>query len=599
MAERPSSTAEALEVENEAARAKALPLRLPMVESSDAVPARMVNEVLYCERLLYLEWAQGEWADNYFTVDGNYAHRRADEPSGDLPPPEVSPDRPQTARSLWLTSERLGLTAKIDVVESDAEGLVTPIEYKRGAAPDVPEGAHLPERAQLCAQVLLLRDHGFRCDEAALYFAGSRRRVPITIDDALIATTMTAIARAKELRARSKPPPPLKNSPKCDGCSLVGICLPDETNHLRSATPAQVESDEDREPAALRRLHPSRDERLPLYVQEQGARIGVDGEVLSIKLPKGKANGDEAAVEARLANTSQVSIYGNVQVSTQAMRTLAERGIPLFLFTYGGWFTGRLVGLDPKNVELRIAQYRASTDEAFCLSFAKGIVAAKIRNARTILRRNHSAPDPVMLKHMEQMAVLAEQCDAIESLLGYEGTAARDYFGAFGGMLKGDAALGGAFDLAGRNRRPPRDPINALLSFVYSLLTKDVVLAVTSAGLDPMIGFYHQPRFGRPGLALDLMEELRPIVADSVVIGALNTGVVTAEDFVARSGGVALSGPSRKRIIAAYERRMGQESIHPLFGYAISYRRTIEVQARLLGRLLLGEVDRYPSLRPR
>jgi len=570
-------------------RAKSLPLRLPLAnDSTDPVPARMVNEVLYCERLMYLEWAQGEWADNAFTVDGKYAHRRADEPSGDLPPLEGGGDRPYVARSLWLTSDRLGLTAKIDVVEGEGDGTVVPIEYKRGSTPDVPEGAHLPERAQLCAQVLVLRDHGYRCDEAALYFAGSRRRVMIAIDDALIATTLAAIARATELRARGKPPPPLENSPKCDGCSLVGICLPDETNLLRETPPATT----DEEPQPLRRLHPSRDDRLPLYVQEQGARIGIDGEVLTVK-------GKEGAAQARLSNTSQVSLYGNVQISTQAMRMLAERNVPLLFFTYGGWFTGRLVGLDPKNVELRIAQHRAAADIGFCLGFARGVVASKIRNARTLLRRNHASPDPVVLKHLEQLAVLAEQCGAIDSLLGIEGTAARDYFGAFTGMLKGDAAATKTFDLEGRNRRPPRDPINALLSFTYGLLTKDLVLALTAAGLDPMVGFYHQPRFGRPGLALDLMEELRPIVADSVVVGAINNGVVGADDFTVRGTGVGLSAPARKRIIAAYERRMSQEITHPVFGYTISYRRVLEVQARLLGRVLLGEIDRYPAFRTR
>lgn len=587
MAEQPRGAA-ASELEVEQRRAKPLPLRLPVVgDAREPVPARMVNELLYCERLMYLEWAQGEWADNEYTVDGNFAHRRADQASGDLPPLEGAEDRPYVARSLWLTSDRLGVTAKIDVVEGDADGTVIPIEYKRGTAPDVPEGAHLPERAQLCAQVLILRDHGYRCDEAAMYFAGSRKRVPIAIDEALVTATIAAIARANDVRAQASPPPPLENSPKCDGCSLVGICLPDETNLLRGDSAPELESTN-----ALRRLHPSRDERLPLYVQEQGARIGIDGEVLAVK-------GKEGTTQSRLTNTSQVAVYGNVQISTQAMRMLAERNIPLFFFTFGGWFSGRLVGLDPKNVELRIAQHRAAADLSFCLAFARGIVASKIRNSRTMLRRNHAAADPVVLKHLEQLAVLAEQCGAIDSLLGIEGTAARDYFGAFGGMLKGDEATKRAFDLDGRNRRPPRDPINALLSFTYGLLTKDVVLAITAAGLDPMVGFYHQPRFGRPGLALDLMEELRPIVADSVVVGAINNAVIGESDFVVRGTGVALSAPARKRLIAAYERRMAQEITHPVFGYTISYRRVLEVQARLLGRVLLGEIDRYPAFRTR
>lgn len=567
-------------------RAKALRLPLSGGQPPALLPARMLNEALYCERLLYLEWAQGEWADNHFTVDGKFAHRRADQAGGELPPVDGGgEERAYTARSLWLSSEKLGLTAKIDVVEGTSDGVVVPIEYKRGEAPDLPEGAHLPERAQLCAQVLLLREHGFACDEAAIYFAGSRRRVPITIDDALVATTLATIQRARVICGRGKPPPPLRDSPKCDGCSLVGICLPDETNYLRG------ESTET-EPGALRRLHPSRDDRLPLYVQEQGARIGLDGERLVVKAK-------EAATEARLSNTSHVCVFGNVQISTQALRTLAENSIPVSFFTYGGWLSARLIGLDSKNVELRVAQHRAAADPAFCLAIARRLVASKIRNARTLLRRNHEAPDPVVLGHLEQLATKAEQCEALESLLGLEGTAARDYFGAFTGMLKGEARVSREFDLDGRSRRPPRDPINALLSFTYGLLTKDLVLAISSAGLDPMLGFYHQLRFGRPALALDLMEELRPIVADSVVIGAINNGVFDASDFITHASGVALKPHARKRLIGAYERRLAQEVTHPVFGYAISYRRVLEVQARLVGRLLLGEIAEYPCFRTR
>jgi CRISPR-associated protein Cas1 len=249
-------------------------------------------------------------------------------------------------------------------------------------------------------------------------------------------------------------------------------------------------------------------------------------------------------------------------------------------------------------VELRVAQYRGATDPATCLRLARTFVASKIRNSRTLLRRNHEAPRAVTLGELEQLAKKAEVAESLESLLGLEGTAARFYFGDFTGMLKGDARSGD-FDWEGRNRRPPRDPINALLSFAYALLTKELTLTLGAVGLDPLLGFYHQPRFGRPALALDLMEEFRPLVADSVVIGALNNGVVTPKDFVVRSSGVALKPTGRKNLILAFERRMDQLVTHPVFGYRISYRRVLEVQARLLGKLLLGETPEYPPFRTR
>jgi CRISPR-associated protein Cas1 len=284
-----------------------------------------------------------------------------------------------------------------------------------------------------------------------------------------------------------------------------------------------------------------------------------------------------------------------VQISTQAVRALLERSIPLLYFSYGGWFYGRTIVSAGNNVELRVAQMRAADDAVRSLAVSKGFVAAKIRNSRTMIRRNHSSPDPVLLRHLEILAKTAEQSDAIASLLGVEGAAARAYFGGFAGMLARDEG----FDLDGRNRRPPRDPVNALLSFCYGLLVKDCTLALSVAGLDPMLGFYHRPRFGRPALALDMMEELRPIVADSVVLGVINNGVVTRDDFVIHSTGVALKAPARKRVLLAYERRMDQEITHPIFGYKLSYRRVCEVQARLLGRWVLGEIEAYPSFRTR
>ncbi|MCC6526654.1 MAG: CRISPR-associated endonuclease Cas1 [Polyangiaceae bacterium] len=686
--------------ESDPPRAKALPLGpvAPMARGlpPELVPARMVNEVLYCERLMYLEWSQSEFADNHFTAEGRFSHRRADAPGGALPPepqpaparardagppaaapkpeperepepepgtepkrakrlkrpieadgakdgakdddtsdePEAEPEEPipYKARSVWLSSEALGLTAKIDIVEGDSTGRVTPIEYKRGHPPDLPERAYLPERAQLCAQVLLLRAHGYSCTDAEIYFAGARQRVPIAIDAALEATTLAAVTRARELATAAALPAPLVDSPKCNGCSLVGICLPDEVNLLRllegkplealeapgpdePQTPSNVDArgvdlaplleltpdadpwglygKEGAEDLEIRRLHPARDDELPLYVQDQGARIALSGDRL---LVTGRKTG---RLEARLPNTSQVCLLGNVQITTQALRALLERGIPVSFFSSGGWYYGRATGLDSKNIELRSAQHRAAADPGVCLDLARGFVVSKIKNCRTLLRRNADAPDPVVLFELDQLARKAAAAESLAALLGIEGSAARVYFGAFTGMLKGGAVQAGAFDWNGRNRRPPKDPLNALLSFAYSLLVKDFAVTLGAVGLDAMLGFFHQPRFGRPALALDLMEEFRPLVADSTVLGALNTGVVCEGDFLISPAGVAIHAPARRRLIHAHERRMDQLVSHPVFGYRISYRRVLEVQARLLGRVLLGELAAYPPFRTR
>jgi CRISPR-associated protein Cas1 len=151
------------------------------------------------------------------------------------------------------------------------------------------------------------------------------------------------------------------------------------------------------------------------------------------------------------------------------------------------------------------------------------------------------------------------------------------------------------FDFTKRNRRPPRDPVNALLSFVYAMLLKDLVATLVGVGLDPYLGFYHQPRYGRPALALDLMEEFRPLVADSVVINLINNGEVRPTDFITRAGACALTPHGRKQVLEGYERRLDTLVTHPHFGYAISYRRIFEVQARLLARHLTGEINFYPA----
>jgi CRISPR-associated endonuclease Cas1/CRISPR-associated protein Cas4 len=548
----------------------------------DLVPARMINEVLYCERLMYLEWSQGEFADNLDTEQGRAVHSRVDREGGTLPDPDAVDEPPVVARSVWLSSERLGMTAKIDLVES-ADGVVMPVEYKRGKRAPVPEEVWLPERAQLCTQILLLQDHGYTCSAGIVYFAAERRRVVVEATDELIATTKGAAARARELAGVGTLPPPLVNSPKCVRCSLAPICLPEEVNALKEERSAVA--------ATVRRLYAANDDREPLYVQEHGARVGLDGETLAVRSRDGKV------LSAPLYNTSQVSLLGNAQISTQALRKLMNLGIPVSFFTFGGWFVGRATGHDTNNVELRIAQYKTAGRAPFCLRISRSLVDSKIRNSRTLLRRNASTDVDPALAELRRHARKAREAESIASLLGLEGSAARLYFQNFSAMLKGSEL--DAFDLAGRNRRPPQDPINALLSLAYSLLTKDVAIALGHVGLDPLLGYYHQPRFGRPALALDLMEEFRPLIADSVVVTAINTKVVGPRDFNVTPVGTSLKANARRSFIAAYERRMKQLVTHPLFGYRLSYRRVLELQARLLARHILGELDSYPTFQTR
>jgi CRISPR-associated protein Cas1 len=304
--------------------------------------------------------------------------------------------------------------------------------------------------------------------------------------------------------------------------------------------------------------------------------------------------------EARLNDVSQLNVFGSVTVTSGAVQALAELERPIAYFTMGGWFYGMTGGLGLKNVFLRRDQFRRADQEAFCLRTARAIVATKIRNQRTLLQRNHVEPPARAIEALKRLAKQALAAGELESLLGIEGTAAHYYFGHFGGMIKVDEGAGPtAFDFTRRNRRPPRDPVNALLSLGYSLLVRDLTFVCHAIGFDPFIGFYHQPRFGRPALALDLMEGFRPLIVDSAVLSAINTRMVTADDFRQVGESVTLTARGRKRFLQAYEQRMDGQVTHPLFGYRVSYRRVLEIQARLLARAVTGELPDYPGFETR
>lgn len=538
--------------EAQAARMQALPPFLPV---------RMLNEFTYCARLGYLEWVQGEFADNDDTVEGRYHHRTVDRTRqrnrrGDSDD-EVTKVH---ERSVSLGSEALGLSAKIDLLEGDGRR-VTPVDYKRGKRPHVPRGAYEPELVQLCAQGLILRDHGYECDEGVLFFVGSRERVRVVFDDDLVARTSGLASKMRVAAAAGQIPPPLVDSPKCPRCSLVGICLPDEVRFLTGG---------DETPP--RPLVPARDDALPLHVQHPGARIRKDGEVLQVVAD------DEVIGEARLAETSQVVLFGGAHVTTPVVQELCQRGIPLCYLSSGGWFYGITHGMSHKNVELRRRQYVAASDPAKCLMLARRFVQAKIANCRTLLRRNHPAQADDVLDDLRGDSRRAGQADRLETLLGVEGTAAHRYFSAFAEMLRPEETDAATFDLESRNRRPPRDPINALLSLAYAMLTREWTVVLFSVGFDPYLGFYHQPRYGRPALALDLMEEYRPLIADSLVLTVVNNGELRSEHFVRGLGAVSLTSAGRRKFIEAYERRMSQEITHPVFGYRISYRRVLDAR---------------------
>jgi CRISP-associated protein Cas1 len=471
--------------------------------------------------------------------------------------------------------------------------------------------------------------------QGILYYAGSKTRVTVPLDDAVRAKTLEAIALIRALQQRDTPPAPLPAElrHRCHGYSLVTVCQPEETLflHARRDLPLAEE-----QAAGITRVLPQGPEGAVLYLQEPGAHVGKRSEHLVVRK-------DGAEIQrVPIAGLRQVVVFGNVQLSTQALETLATCGVPVVYLTGYGRFVAALQPAPTKNVLLRADQYRVFTDPVRALALARAVVRAKIGNQRTLLMRSlrsrstddaeppvadtdspvggvpmregkapaeplvsaRQEPRPPALGHpprgsdepaAQEMAELLRRLDRVSDpavLLGTEGQAANLYFGCFNRLLKAQPP-GKGFDFTTRNRRPPRDPVNALLSFAYAMLCKDCFTVLCTVGFDPYQGFFHAGRYGKPSLALDLMEEFRAVIADSVVLTLINNSMVTPADFLTYRDACQLTEDGRKRFFQAYEQRKCTVVTHPLFGYKMSYGRMLEVQARVLAAYVRGDVPEY------
>ena len=613
------------------------------------IPARIMNEFIYCQRLFYYEFVEGVFVESVDTLRGAAVHQRVDSGNGALPAAkkkskaektttedkpsetvvapakesETQSNEPETihSRSVQMGSERLGIVAKMDLVESKAEKddllsalEVCPVDYKAGAPKEGEEANELwdTDKMQLGLQALILRDNGYTCNEGVIYYRATKQRVRLPITPELENWILQNITEAKRIIG-GPIPAPLVHSPKCVRCSLAPVCLPDETRMLAQTTvkvdvSVDGKTSESLQPngEAPRRLIAARDDTRALYLNTPGYRVGCKDEVLVVK------EKDRVIEEVRMRDVSHVALFGNIQISTQAIQSLCEQEIPVTYFSMGGWFYGITRGHALKNIFLRMEQFRLARDEMTCLSLARQFVHGKIRNHRTLLMRNHLEPSAAMIGKLKRASEDALVATSIEELLGIEGAAASQYFQQFNGMVKVEDDLPGLempsnnakqlafnFNFTNRNRRPPTDPVNAMLSLAYSMLAKDCTLAALAVGFDPYLGFYHQPRFGRPALGLDLMEEFRPLIAESTVLSCINNRVVTEKDFVRAGQAVNLTVPGRKRFFQTYEQRMSSLITHPLFDYKVSYRRALELQARLLAKTLTGEISEYIPLMTR
>jgi len=506
----------------------------------------------FCPRRAWLE-VHGERTDTGQVAQGVADHAAVDDPQT---------SRSERLRSADVRSERLAIAGRCDTIEIADDGVLTIVEHKAAPLRRRSEATY-PQRVQLALQALCLREEGHRVSGAAVWFSTTRRRVDVALDAGLLAEAEEHAAAAREVVDREVPPQPLEDDPRCRFCSHVSVCLPDENR---------------RRPTA-RRIGVADPTGRVLHLATAGSRASLRRGQIRVDL-----RGDDP-LTVPLGLVSGLVVHGNADVSAALLRVIMERGFPVVWCAWSGRVVGWASPASGPNADARRLQYRLSDDVQ--LAVARRCIAAKVRNQAALLRRHgHEG------RHaLRRLARTAEAANATSEIFGIEGRAAAVYFAGLSAVLKPSWA-----SIPRRVARPAPDAINAALNLAYGLLLSDVLRAVVSCGLDPAGGVLHSAIRNKPALALDLMEELRAPVADSAVLWAVNNGEVREADFRRDLDAVRMTQRGRNALIAAYERRAAAEFSHPLYGYRVSWRRAMEVQARMFLAVVLDDRNAYQPI---
>ncbi len=562
-----------------------------------------LHALAYCERLFFLEEVE-----NLRVADARvYAGRRL----------HVEIERNEDEGeylTLNLESAKWGLVGKVDCIRR-RDGLLIPYEHKRGRSARTHSGA--PEawwndKLQVFAYAALLEEHsGREVTEGRVRYHADNITVRVQIDDDAWRLLSLAIARARELQASVIRPPVTANEKLCAKCSLAPVCLPEEARLADGVKDVVVKKKQrDESPSqyvignsqsAIKkpvRLFPADDDRQALHVITQGARIGRKGDRIEVTAP------DELPMLYPVHEVGQVVLHGFAQITTQALGFCSQNEIAIHWVTNGGRYLGSWSS-GAGSVQRRIRQYQALTSPDLCLQLAKRLVEARVRGQLSFLLRasREAEQDKTMaiaesIKTIRKLLSPMSRAENIHSLRGYEGSVGAQYFKALPYLISDEA--GKEMKPDGRTRRPPRDRCNAMLSFGYSLLMRDLMNAILIVGLDPSLGFYHQPRSQAHPLALDLMELFRVPLVDLPVIASINRRQWDEEkDFQIAGQQVWLSESGRKKLIGIYERRKADQWKHPVIGYSLSYSRLIELEVRLLEKEWMGEGGLFARMRMR
>lgn len=545
-----------------------------MSEAEPLIRVMALHALAYCERLFYLE----EVEEIRIADEAVYAGRRLHE--------EVAADEGDFV-SLTLESESLGLKGKVDCLRR-RDGRLIPYEHKRGRARPGDDGktAWPSDRLQACAYALLVEEHtGAPVNEARIRYHADNVTLRIQVDETAREEVRKAVARARELSRSVERPPVTNNERLCLRCSLAPVCLPEEERLARDPRWEPV------------RLFPPDSDRQTIHVTDNGARVSRAAETLVIT----RTDRDKVALPIR--EVGQLVLHGYAQVTTQALYLCARHEVGVHWVTAGGRYVGSIApGTSP--VQRRIRQYEALRDPGLSFRLARRLALARGEGQLRFLLRasrggdRESSGAQAAVNGIRVALAGMGRAEGIDELRGHEGEAGRAYFSGLPGLLRED--LDDRLRFSGRNRRPPKDCFNALLSFGYALLYRDVMQAILAVGLEPAFGFFHQPRSAAHPLALDLMELFRVPMWDMPLVASVNRLQWDPEvDFTSAGPQVWLSEAGRKKAIEVYERRKEDQWKHPVTRYSLSYARLIELEVRLLEKEWTGEPGLFARMRLR
>lgn len=543
-------------------------------------PVRVMalHALAYCERLFYLEEVEEIRLADERVFAGRELHQTLELQEG------------EERRTYELSSEALGLTGKLDAVRHRDGGWVV-YEHKRGrpcspARKGDPYCAWPSDELQVSAYGMLLEEAiGQPVAEGRVRYHAAGATVRVPLDDPARRAVLDAVKRARVLRTVIDRPPVTWNERLCIKCSLAPVCLPEEERLVRETAWEPV------------RLFPNRLENTVVHVLTPGARVTKSGETLSVESP------DTGSRSYPISQVQSVVLHGYVQITTQALQLCATKDIPVHWLSGGGYYyAGTAIG--SSQVQRRIRQYEALRAPEFCLSLARRLVQAKVDGQlRYLLRATRGSPRSAEVQdacaRIRNALSSITRVESPEELLGCEGTAGRAYYAVYPNVLLSDT-VPETMHARGRNRRPPRDRYNALLSFGYALLYRQVMQALVSVGFEPAFGFYHTPRSAAHPLVMDVMELFRVIIWDIPLLGAVNRRHFDPQsDFAVSPVQIWLSAEGKKKAIALFERRLQELWKHPVIGYSLEYARAIELEARLLEKEWTGQPGLFARSRIR